>query len=180
MNDVSAAPAAATRWRIRPAEPADVPAIHALVRELAEYEREPDAVTATEHDFSTALFGPSPQVYCHVGETSAGEVVGIAVWYVTFSTWRGRHGIWLEDLFVRPGQRGAGMGAGLLRELAHECTRRGYARCEWWVLRWNEPALGFYRSLGATAQDEWVVYRLDGDALADMGAPAEQERGGPS
>ncbi len=179
MNDVPAA-TAATRWRIRPAEPADVPAIHALVRELAEYEREPDAVTATEHDFAAALFGPSPQVYCHVGETSTGEVVGIAVWYVTFSTWRGRHGIWLEDLFVRPGQRGAGMGAGLLRELAHECTRMGYARCEWWVLRWNEPALGFYRSLGATAQDEWVVYRLDGDALADMGAPAEQERGDPS
>ncbi|WP_461021736.1 GNAT family N-acetyltransferase [Thalassiella azotivora] len=153
---------------IRPAEPRDVPAIDALVRELAVYEREPDAVQATPADFERALFGPDPRVHCHVAEDGAGEhaqVVGMALWYVTFSTWRGRHGIWLEDLFVRPPHRGQGTGRRLLAALAAEARDRGYARLEWWVLDWNEPAHGFYRGIGATPQDEWTVWRLDDEAL---------------
>lgn len=154
---------------IRPALPDDVPVIDALVHELAVYEKEPDAVEATPDDFATALFAPDPRVHCHVAEVRlpGGEpqVVGMALWYVTFSTWRGRHGIWLEDLFVRPAHRGLGIGRQLLQALAAECSARGYARLEWWVLDWNTPAHGFYRSLGASPQDEWTVWRLDGEAL---------------
>ncbi len=150
---------------IREATPSDVPAIDALVRELAAYERAPDAVEATAEDLAAALFGPDPRVFCHVAEAD-GRVVGMALWYVTYSTWKGRHGIWLEDLYVTPGQRGRGAGQALLRTLASECVRRGYPRLEWWVLDWNEPSIGFYRSLGAVPQDEWTVFRLDGEALA--------------
>ena len=155
--------------RIRPAEPGDVAAVDALVRELAVYEKEPDAVDAVPEDFHRALFGPDPRVHCHVAEVEDDEgrreVVGFALWYVTFSTWRGRHGIWLEDLFVRPEHRKSGLGRRLLQTLAGECARRGYARLEWWVLDWNEPAHGFYRSVGARPEDEWTVWRLDGPAL---------------
>jgi GNAT superfamily N-acetyltransferase len=160
-------------WRVRPAVPDDVPAIDALVRELAIYEKEPDAVQAVPEDFERSLFGPDPRVHCHVAEVTSAdgrpEVFGMALWYVTFSTWRGRHGIWLEDLFVRPEHRGLGAGRALLQTLAAECTARGYARLEWWVLDWNEPAHGFYRSIGAHAEDEWTVWRLDGDELAALG-----------
>ena len=158
---------------IRPARPDDVPAIDALVRELAVYEKEPDAVEAVPEDFHRALFGPDPRVHCHVAEVEDGEgrreVVGIALWYVTFSTWRGRHGIWLEDLFVPPEHRRLGLGRALLRTLAAECEARGYARLEWWVLDWNSPAHGFYRSIGARPEDEWTVWRLDGSALRSLG-----------
>ena len=160
---------------IRSARPDDVPVIDALVHELAVYEKAPDAVEATPDDFATALFGPDPRVHCHVAEITVPggepEVVGMALWYVTFSTWRGRHGIWLEDLFVRPAHRGLGIGRQLLQALAAECTARGYARLEWWVLDWNTPAHGFYRSLGASPQDEWTVWRLDGDALRSGAGP---------
>jgi GNAT superfamily N-acetyltransferase len=160
-------------WRVRPAAETDVDHIDALVRELAVYEKEPDAVEAAPEDFRTALFGPDPRVHCHVAEVEADgewQVVGMALWYVTFSTWRGRHGIWLEDLFVRPEHRGLGLGRALLRALAAECTARGYARLEWWVLDWNSPAHGFYRSIGARPEDEWTVWRLDGDGLSTLGA----------
>ena len=99
-----------------------------------------------------------------------GEVVGMAVWYLTFSTWTGVNGIWLEDLFVQPGQRGSGLGRELLATLARTCVERGYQRLEWWVLDWNEPSIGFYESLGARAQDEWTVFRMDGAALGELGA----------
>ncbi|MFP5346172.1 MAG: N-acetyltransferase family protein [Actinomycetes bacterium] len=162
-----------TEGRVRPATPDDVPVIDRLVRELAVYEKEPDAVEAVPEDFRVALFGPDPKVHCHVAEvvddTGKAEVVGMALWYVTFSTWRGRHGIWLEDLFVRPGDRGLGLGRSLLQVLAAECTARGYARLEWWVLDWNSPAHAFYRSLGARPEDEWTVWRLDGDRLSALG-----------
>jgi GNAT superfamily N-acetyltransferase len=98
-----------------------------------------------------------------------GDVVGFALWYVTFSTWKGRPGLWLEDLFVRPSARGLGLGKRLLQELAGVCLARGYARFEWWVLDWNEPAQGFYRSLGARAEDEWTTWRVDGEALRALG-----------
>lgn len=159
--------------RVRPAEERDVPAIDRLVRELAEYEREPDAVQAVPDDFTRALFCAHPRVHCHVAEVRDGagpwEVVGMALWYVTFSTWRGRHGIWLEDLFVRPEHRGLGLGRALLRTLAAECTARGYARLEWWVLDWNSPAHAFYRSVGATPEEDWTVWRLDGAHLSALG-----------
>lgn len=156
--------------RIRPAAPADVPPLIDLVRELADYEREPASARATIEQFQAALFPASgePHVFAHVAEVD-GEVVGMAIWYLSFSTWTGTHGIWLEDLFVRPSQRGSGLGRALLAALAEVCVERGYARLEWWVLDWNEPAIGFYRSLGAQPMDEWTVFRMDGDALARLG-----------
>jgi GNAT superfamily N-acetyltransferase len=156
---------------IREARPDDVPAILRLVRDLATYEKEPDAVRATEEHFHAALFPRegTPATFAHVAEVN-GEVVGMAVWYLTFSTWTGVNGIWLEDLFVEPEHRGAGLGRELLATLAQTCVERGYQRLEWWVLDWNEPSIGFYRSLGAVPQDEWTVFRMDGDALSSLGA----------
>ena len=155
---------------VRAAELGDVPAILGLVRELAVYEREPDAVAATEADFRAALFpqGNTPTAFAHVAEVD-GEIVGMALWYVTFSTWLGRGGIWLEDLFVSPEHRGSGLGKALLATLAGLCAERGYGRLEWWVLRWNTPSIGFYDSLGGVPMDDWLTYRLEGrdlDALA--------------
>ena len=156
--------------RIRPAEPADVPVLLALVHELAAYEKEPDAVEATEAMLAGALFGPAPTASCSVALGPDGDVVGFALWYVTFSTWKGLPGLWLEDLFVRPAARGTGLGKALLQDLARVCVQRGYARFEWWVLDWNAPAIGFYRSLGAVPQDEWTTFRVDGDDLRALAA----------
>ena len=155
---------------IREATPDDVPAILGLVRDLATYEKEPDAVKATEEHFTTALFPATgtPTTFAHVAEVD-GEVVGMAVWYLTFSTWTGVNGIWLEDLFVQPEHRGRGLGRELLATLARTCIERGYQRLEWWVLDWNEPSIGFYKSLSAVPQDEWTVFRMDGDELASLG-----------
>lgn len=152
--------------RVREARPEDLPDVLRLVRELAEYEHEPDAVEATEADFAAALFpaDAAPTVFCHVAEVD-GVVVGIAVWFLSFSTWTGVSGIWLEDLFVEPTRRGTGLGRELLGELARVCVERGYRRLEWWVLDWNAPSIGFYESIGALAQDEWTTYRLTGEAL---------------
>jgi len=152
---------------IRHALPSDVPVIRQLVQELAEYEKEPDAVEATEADLHAALFGPDPSAACHVAELD-GSVVGFALWYRTFSTWTGRPGLWLEDLFVRPAARGSGLGKALLVELARTAVERGWTRFEWWVLDWNTPAQGFYRSLGARPEDDWTVWRVDGDALTRL------------
>ena len=151
--------------RVRPAEAADVPVLLELVHELAVYEREPDAVEATEDMLAEALFGPHPVASCSVALDADGTVVGFALWYVTFSTWKGLPGLWLEDLFVRPAVRGQGLGTALLQELARTCVARGWARFAWWVLDWNAPAIGFYRSLGAVPQEEWTTFRVDGDAL---------------
>ena len=153
---------------IREAEPSDVPVVLELVRELATYEREPDAVVATEQDLHAALFGADPSAGCQVA-TVDGAVVGFALWYRTFSTWQGKPGLWLEDLFVRPEHRASGLGKDLLVSLARICVARGWSRFEWWVLDWNEPAQGFYRSLGARPEDEWTVWRVDGDPLAELG-----------
>ncbi|MDP9101648.1 MAG: GNAT family N-acetyltransferase [Actinomycetota bacterium] len=154
--------------RVRPAVAGDVTVLLDLVKELAEYERAPEAVVATGELLSEALFGAAPVASAHVAELD-GEVVGFALWYVTFSTWLGRPGLWLEDLFVRPAARGHGLGAALLRTLAGVCVERGYGRFEWWVLDWNTPAHGFYRSLGARPEDEWTVWRVDGAALEALG-----------
>ncbi|GGL38378.1 GNAT family N-acetyltransferase [Phycicoccus endophyticus] len=154
---------------VRPAVPEDVPHILRLVRDLAEYEREPDAVEATEEHVRTALFPEqgTPTTFAHVAEVD-GEVVGMAVWFLTYSTWTGRNGIWLEDLYVDPVRRESGLGRALLAALARVCRERGYRRLEWWVLDWNTPSIGFYESLGAVAQGEWTTYRLDGAALTAL------------
>lgn len=155
---------------VRPAVIADLPRILELVHALAVYEKAGDQVEATEADFEGVLF-PSegtPTVYAHVAE-SDGEVVGIAVWFLTFSTWTGTNGIWLEDLFVDPAQRGTGLGRALLAALAHECIERGLRRLEWCVLDWNTPSIEFYDSLGAKPQDDWTTYRMSGDALNALG-----------
>lgn len=160
---------------IREATPADVPAILRLVRELAEYEREPDAVKATEESFLATMFPAKgdPTVFGHVAEVDGEdgpEVVGIAIWFLSFSTWTGTNGIWLEDLYVTPSQRGTGLGKQLLTRLAQVCVERGYRRLEWTVLDWNEPSIAFYRSLGAVPMEEWTTNRLTGDALAALGS----------
>ncbi len=154
---------------IRPATPADVPLILTLIRELAEYEREPGAVVATEGQLRDHLFGASPYAQCVMGEVD-GVVQGFALYFHNFSTWRGRPGLYLEDLFVRPPARGAGLGKALFRHLARLAVERGCARMEWAVLDWNEPAIGFYKRMGATALAEWTVWRLTGEALERAGA----------
>ncbi|HEX7536152.1 MAG TPA: GNAT family N-acetyltransferase [Dermatophilaceae bacterium] len=160
---------APTSPSIRPAVPDDVPAILGLVHELAVYEKEPAAVEATEADFRSALFPQdrAPTAFGHVAVVD-GTVVGIAIWYVTFSTWLGRSGIWLEDLYVSPEHRGSGLGTAILAALAAVCAERGYGRLEWWVLKWNTPSIGFYDSLGGQPMDEWLTYRLDGEALESL------------
>jgi len=156
---------------IRPATTDDVPAIHAMVRELADYERELDAAEATEEQLRDALFGPHPAAFAHIAEDdTSGSVVGFALWFLNFSTWKGVHGVYLEDLYVRPQARGGGHGKALLTELARICVERGYGRLEWSVLDWNEPSIGFYKSLGAVPMDEWTVYRLTGEPLAVLGS----------
>lgn len=149
---------------IRPAREDDVPIIVSLIKELADYEREPDAAKATAEDIRTALFGDAPATFCHVAERD-GEVVGLAIWFLNFSTWTGKHGIYLEDLFVRPSARGTGLGKALLTRLIDIARERGYGRVEWSVLDWNTPAIDFYRSLGAKPMEDWTVWRLDGSAL---------------
>jgi GNAT superfamily N-acetyltransferase len=160
---------AAPTWRIRVAEPADAVEIERLVRELATYEREPAAVVATAADVAAALSADPPLVHALLAEVG-GRAVGMAVWFVTFSTWRGRHGIWLEDLFVSPEHRGLGLGRELLARLAAVAVERGYQRLEWNVLDWNVSALEFYRRLGAQPLDTWTVHRLDGPSLAALAA----------
>ena len=152
---------------IRPAEPSDVPAIHQLIIDLAIYEKSPESVLSTTNDLNTVLFTPIPYLFGDVA-LDGDEIIGFAVWYVNYSTWRGRHGIYLEDLYVKPERRGEGVGKALLKILATRCIDRSYARLEWWVLDWNEPAIEFYKSVGARPMSDWTVYRLDGQQLEDF------------
>ena len=166
-------------YEIRPAAPHDVPEIVAMVHELAEYERSAAECTLTEQALAANLFADHPAVHAHVaadGQTYA----GFALWFLNYSTWTGTHGIYLEDLFVRPQHRGAGLGKRLLAELARLCVERGYHRLQWWVLDWN-PATEFYRGLGAVPMDEWTVWRLDGEALPGLaaGLPIPYDDPGP-
>ncbi len=152
---------------IRVANPDDVPDILRLIRDLATYEREPDAVETTEDDLRRWVFGPDPVASVLVAEVD-GRVVGLALWFRTYSTWTGVPGIYLEDLYVDPAQRGSGLGKALLTSLARIAVDRGYRRVDWAVLDWNTPSIEFYESLGARPQDEWTTYRLTGDALAAL------------
>jgi GNAT superfamily N-acetyltransferase len=156
---------------IRPAAPGDVSEILAMVQELAAYERAAEEAVATEDQLHAALFGRSPKVFAHVveHETADGRHLGgFALWFLNFSTWLGVHGLYLEDLYIRPELRGTGYGKRLLATLAQECIDNGYGRFEWWVLDWNEPALGFYRRIGAVPMDEWTVHRVTGEDLARL------------
>ena len=167
-----------TAGGIRPAQLGDIGQILEMIRELAEYERAADEVKATEDDLAAALFADAPAAYALVVEGEPGmPLQGFALYFLNFSTWLGKHGIYLEDLYVRPSARGQGHGKRLLQSLARICIERGYGRLEWWVLDWNEPALGFYRGIGAVPMDEWTVHRVTGPALAELAG--RTEGGGP-
>jgi GNAT superfamily N-acetyltransferase len=154
--------------RVRPAAPADVDKIVQLVYELAEYEKLVEKCHLSADMLHTSLFGPQAAVFGYVAEAD-GIVVGYTLHFLNYSTWEGVHGIYLEDLYVQPGQRGTGLGKALLLNLAEIAVARGYARVEWSVLDWNAPSIAFYESLGAVGMDEWTVFRLTGPALARTG-----------
>jgi len=156
---------------IRSAMPSDTRVIYALIRELAVYENLLDVVDATERMIGDALFGQSPRAFCELAEWD-GEVVGFSLWFYNFSTFRGRHGIYLEDLFVRPDFRGKGLGKALIVSLARRCVAENLARFEWSVLDWNAPSIAFYKALGATMQDDWTGCRVTGEALAALAGRA--------
>lgn len=156
---------------IRPATADDLEQILQLVRELAEFEEEPDAAVGTLESYTAAMLPPtgSPTVWGHVAEVD-GQVVGIAIWFLTFSTWTGKNGVWLEDLYVSPKHRGQGLATKLMAQLAAICVERGYPRMEWTVLDWNTSAQEVYRHLGANAMDDWTTQRLTGDSLTALGS----------
>jgi GNAT superfamily N-acetyltransferase len=153
---------------IRPARAADAPIIFALIGALAEYEKLQGDVVASERDIAAALFGANPRVFCDIAE-SGGKPAGFALWFYNFSTFRGRHGIYLEDLFVMPQFRGKGLGKALLVNLARRAVAEGCARVEWSVLDWNKPSIQFYESLGARHVEGWHIYRLTDEALGRLG-----------
>ncbi|MTD58494.1 GNAT family N-acetyltransferase [Amycolatopsis pithecellobii] len=155
---------------IRRVQESDVDSLVQLVHDLAAYEKAPAECRLNAEKLHAALFGKSPAVFAHVAEQDE-QIVGFALWFLNFSTWRGVHGIYLEDLYVRPELRGSGLGKALLATLARECVEHGYQRLEWSVLDWN-PATGFYKSLGAIAMDEWTVYRLTDTALDKLARAA--------
>ena len=156
---------------IRRARKCEVGLIFALIRELADYEKLLDEVEASEQMIDMALFGDNPRLFCEIAEWD-GEPAGFAVWFVNFSTFSGRSGIYLEDLFVRPAYRGKGIGKALLAYLAKLCVEKGWARLQWSVLDWNTPSIAFYKSLGAVMMDEWTVCRVNGPALAALAKAA--------
>jgi GNAT superfamily N-acetyltransferase len=158
---------------IRAATVHDVPDIHAMIRELATYHRAVEQVRATEEQLREALFGEHPAAHALVAQDDrTGSTVGFALWFPSFSTWTGVRGMHLEDLYVRPGSRGAGHGRALLAALAAVCVRSGYERFEWCVLSWNEPTIEFYKSIGVQILDEWRVCHLTGEPLAELAAQA--------
>jgi len=152
------------RTTVRPVRPSDLPAVTAMVHELAEFERSADQCHVTADQLGVAMFGPQPTVYGHVAVTEDDEPVGFAIWYLNFSTWEGTQGIYLDDLYVRPAARGSGAGRALLATLAAICAERGYRRLEWGMVDWN-PAAQFYASIGAEVIGDLLSYRLSGEAL---------------
>jgi GNAT superfamily N-acetyltransferase len=160
-----------SHYKIQPVRPEDVPAVVSMVYELAEFEKARDECHLTEEQLHAALFGPNPALFGHVAFDSSGEPIGMMLWFLNYSTWEGLHGIYLEDLYVRPHARGTGLGRALLATLAAVCVERGYARLQWWVLDWN-TARKFYESLGAHAQSEWIPYRISGPELTNLASTA--------
>lgn len=155
---------------VRPAKMGDIPSILILIRGLAEYEKALDEVVATKENLMASFFCENPQVFAQVA-TEGDTVVGIAVWHLNYSTWLGKHGMYLEDLYVVPEARGHGHGMALLKDLAMICVERGYERLQWWVLDWNQPSIEFYKSIGAVPMDEWTVFRVSGENLKRLARP---------
>ena len=154
--------------KIRSAQRDETSIILQLIKDLAEYEKAPHEVKAGEREILETIFAENPKVFCDFVEVD-GDIAGMAIWFLNYSTWQGKHGIYLEDLYVKPEFRGRGYGKALLQHLANICNERGYGRFQWWVLDWNSPAIEFYRSLGAEAMSEWTVYRVSGDPLRRLG-----------
>ena len=154
--------------KIRPAKREEVGEVLQLIQDLATYEKAPDQVEASSDDLLNTIFAKEPKVFCDLVEVD-GQIAGMAIWFLNYSTWQAKHGIYLEDLYIKPEFRAKGYGKALLKHLAQICDKQGYGRLQWWVLDWNSPAIEFYRSLGAEAMDEWTVYRTSGQALKDLG-----------
>ena len=154
--------------KIRPAKREEVGEVLQLIQDLATYEKAPDQVEASRDDLLNTIFAKEPRVFCDLVEVD-GQIAGMAIWFLNYSTWQAKHGIYLEDLYIKPEFRGWGYGKALLKHLAQICDKEGYGRLQWWVLDWNSPAIEFYRSFGAEAMDEWTVYRTSGKALKDLG-----------
>ncbi|NDD51701.1 MAG: GNAT family N-acetyltransferase, partial [Actinobacteria bacterium] len=131
-------------------------------------EKAPEQVEASKENLLNTIFAREPRVFCDLVDVD-GQIAGMAIWFLNYSTWQAKHGIYLEDIFIKPEYRGRGYGKALLKHLAKICDEKGYGRLQWWVLDWNSPAIEFYRSLGAEAMDEWTVYRTSGKALKDLG-----------
>jgi GNAT superfamily N-acetyltransferase len=154
--------------KIRPAKREEVGEVLQLIQDLATYEKAPEQVEASEDDLLNTIFAKDPRVFCDLVEVD-GQIAGMAIWFLNYSTWQAKHGIYLEDLYIKPEFRARGYGKALLKHLAQICDREGYGRLQWWVLDWNSTAIEFYRSFGAEAMDEWTVYRTSGQALKDLG-----------
>jgi GNAT superfamily N-acetyltransferase len=152
---------------VRSATPADAGLIHQFILDLADYEKLLDTVTASEADTAAALFGENPRAFADIAELDS-QPVGFSLWFYNYSTFVGRHGIYLEDLFVRPAARGSGAGKALLVNLARRCVNEGLGRFEWSVLDWNAPSIAFYDSLGAATMNEWLIRRLTGDGIRKL------------
>ncbi len=153
--------------KIRSAEISDLPVILQFIQDLAKYEKAPNEVKLSLSELEESLFAKTAQVYCLISEAD-GKATGFAVWHLNYSTWLGRHGIYLEDLYIDPKYRGLGHGKALLKKLAQICIERGYKRLQWWVLDWNETAIEFYKSIGAQPMDEWTVFRVSGSSLEKL------------
>jgi len=154
--------------KIRPAKREEVGEVLQLIQDLATYEKAPEQVEASKDDLLNTIFAKEPRVFCDLVEVD-GQIAGMAIWFLNYSTWQAKHGIYLEDLYIKPEFRARGYGKALLKHLAQICDRVGYGRLQWWVLDWNSPAIEFYKSFGAEAMDEWTVYRTSGQALKDLG-----------
>jgi len=154
--------------KIRPAKSEEVGEVLQLIQDLATYEKAPEQVEASKEDLLNTIFAKEPRVFCDLVEVD-GQIAGIAIWFLNYSTWQAKHGIYLEDLYIKPEFRARGYGKALLKHLAQICDKEGYGRLQWWVLDWNSPAIEFYKSFGAEAMDEWTVYRTSGQALKNLG-----------
>ena len=154
--------------KIRPAKREEVGEVLQLIQDLATYEKAPDQVEASKDDLLNTIFAKEPRVFCDLVEVD-GQIAGMAIWFLNYSTWQAKHGIYLEDLYIKPEFRARGYGKALLKHLAQICDKEGYGRLQWWVLDWNSPAIEFYKSFGAEAMDEWTVYRTSGQALKNLG-----------
>jgi GNAT superfamily N-acetyltransferase len=154
--------------KIRPAKSEEVGEVLQLIQDLATYEKASEQVEASRDDLLNTIFAKEPKVFCDLVEVD-GQIAGMAIWFLNYSTWQAKHGIYLEDLYIKPEFRARGYGKALLKHLAQICDKEGYGRLQWWVLDWNSPAIEFYKSFGAEAMDEWTVYRTSGQALKDLG-----------